>query len=613
MGSQRTDFIRAVRRDAGDDPYLTGALYLLYEGDQDGLAYERWLKERQYTRTEELIFVMSLFHDTEQIVLHFKSQLARLLGAERTMPVFENTDIFQWVIGVLLPLKKLMKGKDTALLRALPALPVSFVKEGSKPYECLREHGYTPLEIAYANAMAVYGRWVYEGVRSKSLLAEKIVVALFYEVLGNEDSLPASVYEQLTAIFLVYSKFDIKCYEVRTLSDALNGACIKNPETMAWFIRRTSPLHPAASGFDITDPKWDSLAASLEPDSYKQLFEASLTENMDAGELQQRIGRYDELTGKSYLDFYWEGRGGRCFSLLVNAGVVDLWTAFQASVKPDGAAAKSDMLYHIGRYVYNIPTNQAFLFLKEFMPRYGYKGLNTYFSIFDDGFDRQLWKSASYPREMVILAFERDHLKDDPSGQLLLLHWTAEYFFYIRPQKYLSFVQAVLEDEAIAGLLPPEERRRLFELFISQKDVPSYTVSQLKQHYLTPEELKADQEAQDAARQAEERQRHSDMVRRIRAQYMDPANTTFMSVWKFLERQRSYGEDKIIAARTVHEGLEERIQKANGRLTRRDALYLLHICGKLIHLGILGWEEAQSYFLKIKEVTDDDPSVDPAG
>lgn len=45
VGSQRADFIQSVRRNAPGDIYLTGALYLLHEGQSDGPAYENQLKE----------------------------------------------------------------------------------------------------------------------------------------------------------------------------------------------------------------------------------------------------------------------------------------------------------------------------------------------------------------------------------------------------------------------------------------------------------------------------------------------------------------------------------------------------------------------------------------
>ena len=61
---------------------------------------------------------------------------------------------------MLFPLKKRMKARHMDLLRALLSLPVSFVREGSKHYGWLTDHGYTPIEIAYANIAALCSQCV---------------------------------------------------------------------------------------------------------------------------------------------------------------------------------------------------------------------------------------------------------------------------------------------------------------------------------------------------------------------------------------------------------------------------------------------------------------------
>lgn len=86
VGSQRGDFIQSVRRNAENDVYLTGALYLIHGGESSAVVIENHLKEWAYTRTEELIFAMSLFPDPEQALSQFSDQLITLLGKGRTFP-----------------------------------------------------------------------------------------------------------------------------------------------------------------------------------------------------------------------------------------------------------------------------------------------------------------------------------------------------------------------------------------------------------------------------------------------------------------------------------------------------------------------------------------------
>lgn len=65
VGNQRNDFIQKLRRTTGTDVYLQGALYLL---ETDALRRRTRLDElaaREYARTEEALFVLSLFDDPE--------------------------------------------------------------------------------------------------------------------------------------------------------------------------------------------------------------------------------------------------------------------------------------------------------------------------------------------------------------------------------------------------------------------------------------------------------------------------------------------------------------------------------------------------------------------
>lgn len=608
VGNQRADFIQAVERAAQGDIYLAGALYLLHEGGSEGPAYEKQLTEHQYTRTEELIFAMSLF-DPERALELFKPQLPSLLGGERTIPVMGNTRIFGWLTGKLIPLKKQLAGKTMALPRALLALPASFVKEGSKPHNCLLAHGYTPLEIAYLNLAAVNDRWLYKGLNRFGLAAEKIAVSLFQTVLAQEDALPETVYPQLTEFYDKYSNFEVKCYHSRSLADVLKaGVQIGSAKTMAWFIQRESEFHPAVDSFDIMDAKWDPLSAALTADKYRRLFENSLSDNMSGAELKDRIARYDALTQGSYLDCYRKYHNGRRFSLLVGAGLIDLWAEFQNS-RPGQDTAAPGMMDYIRAYLEGVRTPQAFRFLQKFMPQYGYSGLNEFFCGHGREFDHQLWTANSYSGVSVTLTLQREFLADDPAGQLLLLHWAEEYFFTVKPAHYLAFIQAVLGNERAAGLLPQEELRKLFDLLLTQGTLSTYDANSLKRRYFTPEELQADQEARNAEILASQRRERDAETLAIREEYTKKTDGSFQSIWGFIEHYY-YRASKVIAGQIAYEDLDRLAAETDGRLSEKDAPYFLLLCARLVENGVMGWAEAQSRISNIKEVLDRAPNCD---
>ena len=73
VGNQRNAFLQEVRRHADEDVYLTGALYLLNEGQSGEMDWLERLCGLGQEKTETLIFTMSLFPDFEQAFLRFKS------------------------------------------------------------------------------------------------------------------------------------------------------------------------------------------------------------------------------------------------------------------------------------------------------------------------------------------------------------------------------------------------------------------------------------------------------------------------------------------------------------------------------------------------------------
>ncbi len=549
----------------------------------------------------------------EQARAQFSDQLVALLGKGQTFPVFGNTDILNRALVMLFPLKKRMKARRLDLLRALLSLPVSFVKEGSKHYGWLVDHGYTPIEIAYANVAALCSQCVPGGPGRNSLTAEKLVVSLFRTVLAHDKPLSAEVYQQLSQIYQMYAKFDIKCYEKYRLAETLTaGVRIQAPETMAWFIRCTGePLHPATLSFDVMDPKWDSLAGSLDLKHYMKLFESCLTEDMDAAQIRERLDRYQVLTQKNFLERYSEDAFAGRFPLMVKTGIIDLWTSFQSCLSEDGDVSNSTLLRHIGGYCHDIQTLQAVEFLAQFLPQYGFQGAKTYFGRYQDGFEDELWAKKGYNGSEIILKLQRDFLADDPERRRLLLHWVDEYFFTVKPKRYLDFTIALLKEEGAAALLTPEDQRRLFDAVIAQSKLSVWDAKELKQRYLTPEEQQADQEAKEAAEAEKKRQEHLDMVQSIEACYADFNDGTFEAVLKYLDKCRYYNDREPIAHRVVRDGLDQLLKDNGYTLAPAEAERFLIVCRELFRTGALPWAELQSYISKVKEVGPDDPDEDP--
>lgn len=605
VGPQRDNFLRNIRKAAGSDVYLSGALYLLDENRDGATVRELELTGREYDSTEDLLFVLGLFGDPQRAFLHFKPQLLRLLGGERTMPVLGNVTALNWLIAWLTPLIKTARGKDMALFRALCALPTSHVKPGGKPHGALLEHGWTPLEIAYANMMAVLSQPVDGALQKDSIVSEKIAVTLFREALASDAPLTRETYDQLVPVYRLYERFAIKCYGCEGLLQALEGdARVQNAGTFSWFTTLAGIYSPVFSAFDIMDGKWDSLAHALEPDKYVPLFESCLDDGMAQEEIQRRLDRYRELTGKDYADIYWGSSRGRRFGLLADKGILDPWDLFRDSLGEDGQVAKPEMISHIWEYVRGLRSPQAFRFFGEFFSTYGIGGLEKFFGYHYRDFCEALIKRGHFSNDPMILDLRRDYLDD--GGRRQLLQWLEEYMFTYQPEKYLELPIAILRDEAVAALFPAGEQREMFDLVAKDPGTHQGILNELKRRYLTEDELQAERDAAAAARQQAEQRQKEELALEIRDKYSELSDGTLQSAVKFLDEYKYYRDKRPIACRVLREHLDGLLEARDYVLDSREAARFLYICNKLVREKALGFTEAQNYITNVKERAEHD-------
>jgi len=602
MGTQRIDFLKKVRKSAAGDIYLTGALYLLYEGQSGAGEYEMVLRQVQYGKTEDILFALSVFSNTEESFLHFKPQLLHLLGKSRNIPIFGNMKLLVWLILRIQPLVKNIRTKDIALFRALCSLPISFVKQGDKHYELLSKAGYSSLEIAYANMQTISLAPAADRLSWNSIVTEKILVNLFREVFRAETPLTLDVYDQLAVWLKQYETFPIKCYGQDKLLAALNyGEKIKNPETFRWFAAHAPLSHSAFQGFDIMDPHWNGLASTMEYTKYTELFDIFLDDKLSMEEITARVARFDLLTGKNYINYGAERAYWSNFGMLVDKGMIDLWQAFQDSLDANGMPAKPKMLNHIKSYIRKMATIQAFRFYESFLPKYGFQGLKTYFNneyLFRDSVaSRSSYSCKDRSGSSVELRLEREYLNDDM--RRLLLYWLSEYFWELETEYYLPLTAEILDKKAVAGLFPHEEQRALFDVVMIHPSLIKKSTARLKERYLTAEEKEAERKKQETLKQEHERQERLALEEEVQDKFDEMVDGTMASLLAFIGEYRYEAEQREAAETAIYEYLLR--MEGSQTLDESECVCLLKLCTKLVKNGKMRFEEAQKLINMIKE------------
>lgn len=398
VGNQRNDFIQKLRRTAGTDVYLQGALYLL---ETDAFRRRTRLDElaaREYARTEEALFVLSLFNDPETGYQAMRPQLTRLFGPERTISMARDFGVLEWFIRFYAEEAKRYRGKNDLVLRTLMKLPYMNMKPDSREFSVLHTAGYSMEEITMANSLAVWADRIPDRLSSKGIVAEKIAVACVRMLLNGPDGQPEEIYAYISWLFQVYKKFEVRYEGYQDLWAAIQtGLAPTAPQTILWMnqtIKRQFPYR-----FDVFDPRYDILANELSNEEYAELFTMQMLRSRAAIPLRRWLTRYQALTGVEYIEYFnkrhWLTL--RSFVLLVERKEINLWQFFEQH-KGDGARAHP--LELLEEYALKISSWRCFRFAQKLFSQYTFSQLQE---IFGDNFyfHQKFVKKESYYNKKV--------------------------------------------------------------------------------------------------------------------------------------------------------------------------------------------------------------------
>ena len=114
------------------------------------------LAERECTRTEEALFVLSLFDDRERGYEVMHTQLSHLFTQNLTLSLVYDFGVLEWFIRFYAEQAKRYRGKADLVLRTLMKLPYMNMKPDSREFSVLTKAGYRCDEIILANSLAVW-------------------------------------------------------------------------------------------------------------------------------------------------------------------------------------------------------------------------------------------------------------------------------------------------------------------------------------------------------------------------------------------------------------------------------------------------------------------------
>lgn len=587
VGSQREIFIRNVRRAADGDVYLQGALYLLETDPSQQHVKLHKLAGTEYTKTEEALFVLSLFDDLEEGYRLMRPQLIRLLTSERSLSIEDNFGIFEWFILQFSQYAKKYRGKSDMALRALMKLPYMQFKQDSREFETLTAARYSKEEIQLANSLAVWADRIHDRLAAKSVVSEKIAAECCTMLLNQDRELSSTLYDYALYLLRTYQKFHIRYEGYAGLWEAIRDHLDPTaPETICWMcenIKKTISYR-----FDVFDPRYDLLAKKLNHKKYLELFSEQLLRSYWKHPLKQWIRRYQKLTDADFYEIFleWYPHQSRIFALFVEKREINLWQFFQ---KHKDQGRDSNPLDLVRKYAVSIRSWRGYCFVRKLLSEYSFQQIAE-ISGERDRFHDYFVTAQAYSDTDMRVSYNKPFL--NATEKRNLIDWVDTSVFLTAPERYESFVWATLKAPEVQHLY---EKKQLAEvlrqmLVYGTKKYPRQDIEYLKRAFFTKEELEADRRAAaeraELAKLAKEQQLAWEMKSSLNRTY----DGTLTSLARFLNSYY-YATESQAAMDLVYEKLLERQLYKEGELEKEELEAFFKLCGAMVRHSTKSNEE----------------------
>lgn len=577
VGNQRNDFIQKLRRTAGTDVYLQGALYLLETDAPQRRARLDALAAREYARTEEALFVLSLFDDPEAGYQAMRPQLTRLFGPDRTLSLEWDFGVLEWFIRFYAEEAKRYRGKTDLVVRTLLKLPYMNMKPDSREFSILLTAGYSMEEITLANSLAVWADRIPGRLLSKGITAEKIAAACVRMLLNCPDGQPEEIYAYIGWLFLVYQKFEVKYEGYQDLWAAIQmGLAPTAPRTILWMNKTVK--RQFSYRFDVFNPRYDILASGLSKGEYAELFTEQMLRSRAAIPLRRWLTRYQALTGVEYIEYFnkrhWLTL--RSFVLLVERKEINLWQFFEQH-KGDGARAHP--LELLEEYALKISSWRCFRFAQKLFSQYTFSQLQE---IFGDNFyfhQKFVKKESYYNKKVQSFSMVRPFLTAEQHRQLY--DWIDASLFQTEPEYYDSFVLCALKAPVIQRIYDKPLLASVLRQLLTHDACGGYEVNQLKERFYSKEEMEADRKATAEQEEQEKERQWQQQVMKCQEKLASCYNGSAESLIQFMHGYH-FGEIRKAALGMVYEKLLEWPAGCAQTLEAAEMWKFFELCGSLV-------------------------------
>lgn len=303
-GTQKSNFWKQFEKELGTKDLCYLAVQCLI-ALKDRKLWEDALYQYPYEKLEEMVFILSVFPASDVLWEKLKGQIAACFGSKRSLSVYEDWHLYAWIATKYEKRLKNDRTKETAVLKQLVKLSQTNAANANGALEeQLIKKGYTKEEVIFLNGILTGTR---KYIAYNSLTAEKIAVRVLKTFLPGEKIYPDEVYELCKSYLKSYNQFPVRLGGQEKIQACLDGLKVENVKTFLTLFPFRQNGKEEWLYLDLNQEKWHSLAGILEKDEFEECVSDTLRNKAFAKpELVFYLVAYHKLTGREYVDIFWE-------------------------------------------------------------------------------------------------------------------------------------------------------------------------------------------------------------------------------------------------------------------------------------------------------------------
>ena len=266
-GTQKSGFWKQFGKALGEKDLCYIAVRCLL-ATKDRKLWVDALHQYPYEKVEEMVFILSVFPESDTLWQRLKGKIAACFGRERSLSVYEDWHFYAWIAMKYEKRLKNDRTKETAVLKQVVKLSQTNAANANGALEeQLIKNGYQKEEVIFLNGILTGARRYLD---PNSLTAEKIAVRVLKTFLPGEKMYPDVVYELCETLLRKYDCFPVRLGGQEKIQNCLYGMKVENVRTFLTLFPFRKNGMKEWHYINLNQEKWHCLVAQIKEEEFEK-------------------------------------------------------------------------------------------------------------------------------------------------------------------------------------------------------------------------------------------------------------------------------------------------------------------------------------------------------